>query len=156
MSPLEDASVPPPATSLPGARREGAAQAVRFAVVGVVNTLVDLLAYGLLVTVGWPFLLANLASTSAGMTLGFFAHRHFSFRSSASVRRSAPRFVVTTGVGLWAVQPLVIWATAAVLVHLAGASTLTEVWGPKVLAICVGMVWSFLAYRLYVFAERES
>lgn len=144
MSPLEDASVPPIG-----------AQAVRFALVGVVNTLIDLLLYGLLVMVGWPFLLANLASTTAGMTFGFFAHRRFSFRSGASVRRSAPRFVVTTGVGLWVVQPVVIWVTATLLVQLVGASPLTEVWVPKLLAICGGTVWNFLAYRLYVFVERE-
>lgn len=135
---------------------EHLAQAGRFALVGVVNTVIDLVVYGLLALAGWPFLLANLVSTSAGMSFGFVAHRRFSFRSTASVRQSAPRFVVTTGVGLWVVQPLVIWACAAALVATAGASALTEVWLPKLLAIAAGMVWNFVIYRVYVFAAPKS
>ncbi|MFC6153485.1 GtrA family protein [Nocardioides yefusunii] len=135
--------------------REGVAQAVRFALVGVVNTAIDLVIFGLLALTGWPVLLANLVSTSAGMAFGFFAHRSFSFRSTATVRESAPRFVLTTGVGLWLVQPLVILAGAAVLVALLGESSVTEVWMPKLAAIAAGMVWNFAIYRLYVFADRS-
>lgn len=132
------------------------AQAGRFALVGVVNTLIDLVVYGVLVLLGWPFLLANLVSTSAGMSFGFVAHRRFSFRSTASVRQSAPRFVVTTGVGLWIVQPLVIWGIATVLVSVTEATAVTEVWLPKLVAIAAGMVWNFVIYRLYVFAAPRT
>lgn len=130
-------------------------QAGRFAVVGVVNTLIDLLLFAALSLAGWPLLLANLVSTTAGMTFGFFAHRSFSFRSTATVRESAPRFVLTTGFGLWVIHPLVIWIGAAVLVAIFGDSSVTEVWLPKLAAIGAGMVWSFLAYRLFVFVERR-
>lgn len=149
--------VPGADSAASGAAGSGAAgQAGRFALVGVVNTLIDLLLFAALSLVGWPLLLANLVSTTAGMTFGFFAHRSFSFRSAASVRESAPRFVVTTGFGLWVIHPIVIWVVGAVLVALFGASSISEVWLPKLAAIAAGMVWSFLAYRLFVFAEPRA
>lgn len=131
-------------------------QAGRFALVGVANTIIDLVLFGVLSLAGWPLLLANFASTSAGMTFGFFAHRSFSFRSTASVRESAPRFVLTTGIGLWAVQPVVIWVAASGLVAVWGESATAEVWLPKLAAIAAGMVWNFVAYRVYVFVERDQ
>ena len=146
----------PPVPPVPGGAGAGrAGQMGRFALVGVVNTLIDLVLFGVLAMAGWPLLLANLVSTSAGMTFGYFAHRAFSFRSTASIRESAPRFVVTTLIGLWVVHPLVIWAGAGLLVPFAGASALTEVWLPKLAAVAAGMVWSFVVYRVYVFVEGE-
>jgi putative flippase GtrA len=147
---LDDLAGPKPRSS------SATGQAGRFAIVGVVNTCIDLFLFAALSLAGWPLLLANLVSTTAGMTFGFFAHRSFSFRSTASVRESAPRFVVTTGLGLWAVQPLVIWVTGLLLVAALGASSVSEVWLPKLVAIAAGMVWNFVAYRLFVFVERAA
>ncbi len=128
-------------------------RAKRFAAVGVVNTLIDLGLYALLTSFGLGFILANFISTSAGMTFGFFAHRSYSFRSDAHLVRSALTFVATTGVGLWVVQPAIIWIAANGLTAVAGESALTEVWLPKLAAISVGLVWNFVLYQVVVFGR---
>ncbi len=142
-------------TQVPSTSFLGSSRAGRFALVGVANTVIDLLVFGLLSIAGVPMLVANFVSTSAGMTFGFVAHRSYSFRSAEPWHRTVVPFVLTTGTGLWVVQPIVIWAVAGMLGDLAGESTLTQVWIPKACAIAVGMVWNFLLYRFVVFGSHR-
>jgi putative flippase GtrA len=128
----------------------------RFALVGVVNTVIDLTVFGALSILGVPMLLANFVSTSAGMTFGFFAHRSYSFRSARPWHATVLSFVLATGSGLWVVQPLVIWAAGQVLGPALGESALTLVWIPKMCAIVVGLAYNFLLYRFVVFADPHE
>jgi putative flippase GtrA len=52
--------------------------------------------------------LANLCSTSAGMTFSFVANGLFTFRAGALTWRDAGLFVASTGVVMWVLQPLLI------------------------------------------------
>ena len=135
----------------------GRSRAGRFALVGVVNTAIDFVGFGLLAAVGTPLLLANFASTTAGMTFGFFAHRAFSFRSTRHWRQTVLPFLLTSAVGLWVVQPLVIWLVRSVLLgplDLSGA--LVAVWVPKACAIAVALVWNFALYHFVVFPAVDD
>jgi putative flippase GtrA len=125
----------------------------RFAVVGVVNTAIDFAIFGLLALVGVPVLLANFASTSAGMTFSFLANRSWTFRSTQSVRSTLGPFVLVTAAGLWVIQPLVILLVGDLLdaVVPAMATDLRTVWLPKAVAIGVGLLWNFSWYRRAVF-----
>ena len=49
-----------------GTQSSGRGRAGRFALVGVANTTIDFVGFGLLAAVGAPLLLANFLSTSAG------------------------------------------------------------------------------------------
>ncbi|WP_210650127.1 GtrA family protein [Nocardioides sp. SYSU D00065] len=129
--------------------------AARFALVGVVNTAIDLVLFAVLSTAGCGLLLANTVSTSAGMAFSFAANRAFSFRSTASVRSTLGPFLAVTLVGLWVLHPLVIWAAAAVLGGL-GVPAVPALLLGKVAAVAVGLVWNYTWYGRVVFAEREA
>lgn len=117
----------------------------RFAAVGVVNTLLDtslfLLLHPRLGVVG-----ANFVSTSAGMAFSFLANGVFTFASGRPTLRRATLFLVTTGTTMWLVQPVVIGGLLDVLGPLTA----------KLVAIGVGVVLNFAAYRWVVWPERTA
>lgn len=123
---------------------------VRFGLVGVVNTLVDLALFTVLSLLGTATVPANLVSTSAGAACSFLLNRGFTFRARAGrLRRQVLLFVLVNVVGLWVLHPLVIVAVAAALPvavpALVGAAL------PKSVAIAVGLGWNFLLYSRVVF-----
>lgn len=125
----------------------------RFAVVGVVNTAIDFVLFGLLAMLGWPLLLANFVSTSAGMMFSFFVNRSWTFGSTRSIRSTLGPFVLVTAVCLWVIHPVVILLVGHLLNAVAGslAVELRHVWLPKAVAIGVGLVWNFSWYHRAVF-----
>jgi putative flippase GtrA len=124
---------------------------LRFGLVGVCNTAVDLLGYAALVSLGLPLFVANFISTTAGLLLSFTLNRNFTFRSrSGDVRSQALWFLGVTGFGLWVMQPIVI-----MLVNSAfpGINVLI----PKSAGIAMGLVWNYVLYNKVVFRpEREA
>ncbi|MFA6577139.1 MAG: GtrA family protein [Nocardioides sp.] len=120
----------------------------RFAVVGVANTVIDIVLFMLLHDrIG--ILGANFLSTSAGMTFSFVVNGLFTFRADRLTLRHAVLFLATTGMTMWLVQPLVIHGLLAVL---DGADVDGDllVLAVKVLAIGVSFVLNFAAYRWVV------
>jgi putative flippase GtrA len=124
---------------------------LRFGLVGVCNTAVDLLGYAALVSLGLPLFVANFISTTVGLLLSFTLNRNFTFRSrSGDVRSQALWFLGVTGFGLWVMQPIVI-----MLVNSAfpGINVLI----PKSAGIAMGLVWNYVLYNKVVFRpEREA
>ncbi|MCF6378548.1 GtrA family protein [Nocardioides KLBMP 9356] len=137
---------------------DGRAALGRFAVVGVVNTAIDFVLFGLLALAGWPLLLANFVSTSAGMTFSFFVNRSWTFGSTRSIRSTVLPFLLVTAVGLWVIQPLVIVAVGGLLDAAAPSlpEQLRQVWVPKAVAIGVGLVWNFSWYHRSVFRAADE
>ncbi|MEU4769275.1 GtrA family protein [Actinosynnema sp. NPDC023794] len=129
--------------------KPGTGTRLRFGVVGVVNTFVDLLGYLSLVLTGTPTFLANLISTSMGMALSFVLNRSFTFRTrSGDMRTQVPLFVLCTASGLWVVQPLAINVTVDLF---GGSTTLSAVTGPKLVGLAIGLVWNYVLYSKVVF-----
>jgi putative flippase GtrA len=134
--------------------RTATAIRLRFGLVGVANTLVDLVAYTVLVAAGLPFYPANLISTSAGMALSFTLNRTFTFRAAGGdLRTQAVLFVLVTAAGLWLVQPLVITLCAGPFRGLSGVAAIV---GPKLAGLAVGLVWNYTLYHRFVFRHRGS
>jgi len=69
---------------------------LRFGVVGVANSLIDLAVFGALVAAGTAPLLANLAGWAVAVAFSYVANSRWSFERSRQVgeARSALRFVV--------------------------------------------------------------
>ena len=132
----------------------------RFVLIGTVNTVVDVAVYSLLVLAGLPVVSANLVSTSCGLVVSYLLNSRFVFRTGPhATRRAALRrialFVLTTGLGLWVLQPLVIVACTGVL-RSSGLRGLALVLLPKLAATCVTLVWNYVLYSLVVFAGGRA
>ena len=131
-------------------------QKVRFGAIGIVNTAVDFGLYSVLSYVaGLPLIIANLISTSAGFIVSFFLNRKFTFDSKNERKlHEFFRFLATTLVGLWIIQPLIIYycKTLFTLFHFSGIWTVVL---PKAAAILVGLVWNYLWYANFVFVKKR-
>lgn len=129
---------------------------MRFAAVGVVNTLLDL---GLFVLLQdkLGIVLANFISSSAGMTFSFVVNGLFTFGAGKLTLRHASLFLATTGVVMWALQPVVIHLGLTI----AGAISLDPdatwvVLLVKVGSIGVSFVANFVAYRYVVWPHAGA
>lgn len=128
----------------------------KFALVGVVNTAIDFSLYVVLVTLGLPILVANLISTSAGMTFSFFGNRSFVFKDrQGHPVGHAVRFLVVTLAGLWLLQPVLLLIVTAALDALAPSLAMPVTAGlAKFVAISAGVVWNYVLYNRFVFRAR--
>jgi putative flippase GtrA len=118
---------------------------VRFALVGVANTLIDLVLFWLL-QVPLGVLAANFLSTSAGMAFSFVANGRHTFGATRVTGQQALAFLATNAFTMWLLQPVVI-----VLVHgLAGTPMMVA----KTLALGASVVTNFLLYRYVVWPDR--
>ncbi|WP_232519655.1 GtrA family protein [Actinosynnema pretiosum] len=143
------APVPAPAPS------GGLGQLIRFGLVGGVNTLIDLVLYMVLTGVGLPFLVANFASTSAGMGFSFVANKYFTFGGGGGgAAKQGALFFAFTAFGLWVIHPVVIFGVEALMAVLDQPLTGLAAWLPKLAAICAGLVWNYTAYSRVVFRRR--
>lgn len=145
---------PAPAGLLAAATRH---RLVRFLLVGSVNTGVDLLVYVLLVSMTVPLVLANLVSTSCGLLVSYLLNRAYVFGGGGGSRlvrlRRVALFVITTGIGLWVLQPVVIVIVTGLLRPSQLPSPLLVLL-PKLAATAVTLCWNYASYGLVVFARR--
>ncbi|MFI9812467.1 GtrA family protein [Saccharothrix variisporea] len=127
---------------------------IRFGLVGIANTLVDLVSYTLLSLAGVPMVVANLVSTSAGMACSFTLNRSFTFRArTGDVKSQAVLFLLVTGFGLWVVQPIVISLVSGAF---EGTHPVVAVVGPKLSALVFNLVWNYTLYSRLVFRQKET
>lgn len=126
----------------------------RFALVGGINTGVDLVIFLTLTHFGLAIFWANVISTSCAFGVSYLLNRGFVFKqNTGSGKQQIRQFVVfalITFIGLWALQPLVIAGVSKILEPLQLAPTLTLGAG-KILATCVTMVWNYVLYGKFVF-----
>ena len=114
---------------------------VRFATVGVANTLIDVvLFWALCPPLG--ILAANVVSTSAGMAFSFVANGRHTFGASRVTGQQALAFLATNAFTMWLLQPLVI----GIAHGIAGTPLLAA----KTLGLGVSVVTNFLLYRYVV------
>lgn len=73
---------------------------LRFGAVGAVVAGLYALAFAALVALGLSTPVANLAAYLGAITVQFFGHRHFTYRSGARLGQSVPRFLIVNGLGL--------------------------------------------------------
>ena len=131
------------------------ATALRFAAVGVCNTLIDAVLFVLL-HAPLGITLANFVSSSAGMLFSFFVNGRFTFRAGRPTVRHGVLFVATTGLVMWVAQPLLIhawlWALEQAPDLDVGSVSADDVriWVAKLASIACCLVLNFVAYRFVV------
>jgi putative flippase GtrA len=114
---------------------------VRFALVGLANTAIDLVLFWMLQP-PLGILAANFVSTSAGMAFSFAMNGRHTFGASRVTAYQALTFLATNAFTMWLLQPLVIGAAHGLLgVPLPLA---------KLVALGSSVVANFLLYRYVV------
>lgn len=126
------------------------AKKLRFAIVGGTNTVIDFGILFVLSGLGMDKIFANYISTSIALIFSFFANKKYTFKSEASAKRQIAPFLVVTLIGLWVLQPLIIWAYTAAL----GDSSFS-LFVAKLLATVASLVWNYLLYSRFVFKESR-
>lgn len=117
---------------------------VRFACVGVLNTLIDLVLFWLLQP-ALGILLANVVSTSGGMAFSFVVNGRHTFGAERATARQAVLFLATNALTMWVVQPL--------LIHTAYDVASLPLVVAKVVALGGSVVGNFLLYRYVVWRD---
>ncbi len=125
--------------------RASATQFGRFLVVGVANTVISLVVYELLLTVGTPYPLAAPVAFAAGAVNGYIFNRRWTFRARDTTRARV-LFVLVQACGALATSLLVV-----ALVRGAGLGELAA----YALTIPPVTVAAFLANRTWTFADRD-
>jgi len=148
-----------------------AIQIASFALLGVLNTILDFLLYNIFTRAPfrWSRIQANLLSTTVAMTFSYTMNHIFVFSPATPlVFERAIRFVAVTAFAMYVVQNVIIhivskfWLTPArVSYKIVRSLELTHKWSEdfvskntaKLLATFASLLWNFLWYRFYVFAE---
>lgn len=139
---------------------------VRFCLVGIVNTLVDVSIFLALRSAGLHVVVANIISTSVGLAVSLLLNYHFTFKATQSLTPfKIALYIGVTLIGLWALQPVIITAvlhvdqawhiTALVSDRLGHASLLANTFA-KLCSIVVTLIWNYLWYSRVVFANKDA
>lgn len=85
---------------------------VIFLMVGVMNTLLDFLFYTLLTSTifkdGHHIGLAGVISGSFALLCAFLSHSFITWRGAHVTHKTALKFVIFTGFGMWVIRPLLL------------------------------------------------
>jgi len=144
--------------ALPSPRRTGALKiatvlrsvtglrAVRFGLVGVVNTLIDLILFSLLVHMaGLPVVPANMLSYGTGILNSFVMNRAWTFKHHSRGKALVKSLLVFTGINLLGL------ALSTLLVAL--FTTLMSPILAKIVSVPLVFVWNYLASRHLAFGR---
>ncbi|HSX00444.1 MAG TPA: GtrA family protein [Patescibacteria group bacterium] len=140
---------------------------VRFACVGVFNTLLDLTILNALVFIfDLKVLVANTISASISVVISYFLNHAIVFQKQHKMTvRLFLKFITVTGLSILLVQSVVIYAaehfvTTSEIVRLTGFSDahakFVQVNGAKAVAVLLGMAWNFALYHLVVFRHSDA
>lgn len=156
----------PPSAPQP---KSGFRQAGAFGLVGIINTLLDILVLNLgIFVLRLPVVPANVLSVSVALVFSYTANSRWVFGGSRQLNpKAAFRFVVVTLVGLYGLQTLIVylltqqWLAPARIVQGFGLgqyfSTVFIVANTaKLLATLITAVWNFVLYKRYVFTSDEA
>ena len=127
---------------------------LRFALVGGINTAIDIgLLFGL-TALGVPKLAANTVSTGTAFIFIFFANKSYTFRAQGNVRRQLILFVVVTLAGLWGLQNAVIFCVSPILTSVIHTEPLVLLLA-KIIATGASLVWNYCLYDRVVFRTTD-
>lgn len=122
-------------------------QVAKFAVVGVINTAVDIAIFSALVfLLDWGLIAANTVAFCAAVINSYALNALWTFRGNHGARKPLTRlnlFILVSVVGL-AISNLMVWLFADAL----GAI------GAKLVAVVASFVWNFGASRKFVFTAK--
>ncbi|TAL15320.1 GtrA family protein [Patescibacteria group bacterium] len=137
---------------------------VIFSLIGIFNTLFDLVLYVIFQNLTHSILIANIIATSAALTGSYFLNSRLTFKSKKWNLKSFVLFVSVTIFGLWFLQTGFIYlvtplmnAVPEFLWHITGPFEDTaKVIVPKVLSVVVTFAWNFIWYNKVIFKKDST
>ncbi|CAK8584428.1 GtrA family protein [Priestia megaterium] len=121
---------------------------IKFALVGVLNTLIDFVVYALLTTIGVNYILAQWISYSAGILNSYVMNRKWTFeRKEKSSKREVISFVIVNLITLSLTSFLL-----TVLYNKWGVALLLS----KLLITIVSVGINFIGTELFVFTTKKE
>ena len=139
--------------------RSSVLRMLRFGIVGIINTAVDVVIFYSLHELGFAIILANIVSTSIALGVSLVLNRNFTFKHRGLFGiKHVTRYVLITLAGLWILQPIVISLMVSLINnHPAGIMifgfSISAVLIGKLCATVVTMIWNYVLYGKLVFVE---
>ena len=129
------------------------AEKIKYAIVGGFNTLLDFVLLFVFVALGVDKILANYFSTGIAMGFSFFANKSFTFKNdSPKVKRQFILFIAVTIIGMWVIQPIVIWASTSLLAPYITNESI-NLFIAKLIATVASLIWNYILYSRLVFKK---
>lgn len=155
-------------------------QVGKFAVVGAINTLIDVIILNALVFLGFTaaiiilgqkFLTANIISVSAAMINSFMMNKQWTFKSTGkgNIYLEIIKFFIITIIGMFVVHQLIFNVLyfnlpfiSSIMVSMIHYLKLSGVFSDefvilnfsKIIAIFGSLVWNFIGYKFIVFNKK--
>lgn len=128
---------------------------LRFAIVGISNTVLDFTLMNLLSLAGLNLIIANTISTGIAMIYSFLMNKKWTFHSAGQdYLRQVILFFVFTAIGIWVIQNgLIILAQH----YLPRFGLSDQVFNnlAKLGASVFSLTWNYLTYNHFVFADKH-
>ncbi|RWZ78358.1 MAG: GtrA family protein [Candidatus Microsaccharimonas sossegonensis] len=132
------------------------AEKIRFGVVGIANTGLDFLILFLLVALGLDKIPANYISTGTAFIFSFFVNKSFTFKSKGgNVKKQFLYFIIVTIIGLWIIQPLIIFGFNRLFAGTGWSSGII-LFAAKIIATVASLTWNYIFYSRIVFKKIEE
>lgn len=132
------------------------AEKIRFIIVGGANTALDFLILFILTFVGLDKIPANYISTGASLIFSFFANKSFTFKQNdGNAKKQFASFLVITLIGLWVIQPLIIWFISPVITPYVPNEALNLLIA-KLVATVASLIWNYILYSKLVFKKLPT
>jgi len=124
---------------------------IRFAAVGVFNTLLDFCIFGLLANIiGVDKVVSNIISTTICITISFILNYKFVWKSEKSIKSTAVGFLAVSLFSAWVVQSLVILGVTA----LFGETDFIKLVA-KFCGSVAGMTTNYFGYKI-IFKKKPA
>jgi putative flippase GtrA len=132
------------------------AEKIRFLFVGGGLTALDFALLFLLTFAGIDKIVANYFSTGLSMIVSFFVNKQFTFKNkTGNTKKQFSLFIIVTIIGLWVIQPLIIWISTSTLApHLNNEAI--NLFIAKLIATVASLTWNYLLYSRLVFKKAPE
>ena len=148
-------------------------QIIRFGVVGVASTVIDLLLFNIgVLYLNYPVLVANVISATLATVFNYLAHSRWTFQTEEDEERKnhLVAYLLVTTSSIYVIQNLVLYVLTDVwklpvsqLVNIIQqlnlvpySSTALSLMVAKLGSLAVGATWSFVLYRKFVFVNNKK
>jgi len=137
---------------------------VVFTLVGVFNTLLDLIIYIIFFEKTNSIIFSNLIATSIAMISSYLLNSRLTFKNKKWSWQQLLMFLIITAFGLWVLQtgliylltPLFKLVPVSFWNFFGSIGRVVKIALPKIVAITVSFMWNFIWYDRFIFKNSKQ